>query len=774
MSYIESYSPEIVNKLINLSHSDYEETRNKYPYLNNKGETTNIKFEVNCIRKLCRQASKNNYKREIKYKFGEGRNSGRLYADGASLQSLPKFVRGVLCGDRTYDIDAVNCHPQLLLSMCLQNKIPCQNLSSYISTREEKLKDFMESDNIDRSKAKQLFIKCINKETKTTKIGKCKVKSSFFQQYDDEMRNIVNKFIELNPELYTEIQSRERDNHGGKLMAWLLNEAEGKMLDTVIENIKDKYIIRTLAFDGLMVDKYNYDGDNIDAKTLIDTLDKTTENIGIRWTLKPHDMSALPKFMDLNNNTEENAVIYGNNEMDIVEQLFNLKFKDRFYRMQNELYLLHNRVWISNRQHILEIIRKAVRHTQGLVEHPSKSGDPTYENITQSLTKSKSVINALIEIVPENETFIENIEKRSLGKISYQNGYIDFRLGRFIEYNKHNSDYDTINIINRDFEYISPHDPIRIALMEKIFKPMFCIEQEDSDDFHLMEYFLHTQARAIAGEIEDKIFTIITGERDSCKSAYNDLLFSSFGSYIQMFNMSTFELKKDTGEEARKLGALVKFRFARLITSQEISDKWLDGTLLKKLSSGGDPITARGLYKDEVTFTPQFKVMASGNQNPRMKPVDAMEKCFHFTMKCKFVDKMPEKKSPLLKYYYKDSKIKHFVRRDDIGNAMASLLLDYYKRTDTFQPESTKEEDEVNIDPEIIIKENFEITENSNDRILNNEFDEYIFPKLKNHFDSSRHLRKMLKHAGAIPFNQKGRGLKNVVFIGDDEVCDDI
>jgi hypothetical protein len=127
---------------------------------------------VNCIRKLCRQASKNNYKREIKYKFGEGRNSGRLYADGASLQSLPKFVRGVLCGDRTYDIDAVNCHPQLLLSMCLKNKIPCQNLSSYISKREDRLKDFMESDNIDRSKAKQLFIKCINKETKTTKIGK--------------------------------------------------------------------------------------------------------------------------------------------------------------------------------------------------------------------------------------------------------------------------------------------------------------------------------------------------------------------------------------------------------------------------------------------------------------------------------------------------------------------------------------------------------------------------------------------------------------------------
>ena len=786
--FTETYTPSIVRKLRNLTHTQYESMRGLSRNNTNKGEKTDIQTELNSIRKLCREAMRNNFSREIKYKYGKNRDAGRLYSDGASLQSVPRFIRGALCGDGMIDVDASNCHPQLLLYMCKLNDIPCHYLMTYIQNRESSLKDLMESEGISRSDAKALFLKSINKETKTTKIGRLNIKSTFFRRYDDDMRTIIDKFIKKNTELYEEIQSKEPDNHGGKLMAWLLNVEEGKMLNDAISTIKDKYIIRTLAFDGLMVDRLNYDGMKIDRTELISILNESTKDKGIHWEVKPHDMSMVDDILNMECDADDNIVIYGSSEMDVVNQLFKIKFDGKYWRRNDIHYLLYEKQWINNRSRIIEIIRKAVHKTQGLVEHVDSKGNITYENITQSLSKSKSIVNTIQEIVPENPSFIQDVEIRSLYKISFENGYIDFRAGRFVEFGSHNASYDTINMIHRDFKYIQPHSDIRKELFKKILHPMFCVEREDTAEFHLMEYFLHTQARAMAGEKEDKIFTMINGERDSCKSVYNDLMKNTFGDYVQSFNISTFELKKNDTEEARQLGGLLKHRHARLLTSQEISDKWLNGVLLKKVSSGGDEITARGLYKDEETFVPEFKIMASGNDHPRVKPVDAMDKCFKIKLNCKFVDKGSREDNdriPHLKYYYKDRYIKEkYIKDSDVLNAMASILIDYYPRTDTFQPKETIEEDDVNLDPRDVIKDRFEMTGDKNDKMYNNEIDEVIYPKLKDYFDSKLHLKRMILNGGAMKFKSNGRrGLCGFKFINPDvenlldddaESCEDI
>jgi len=46
------------------------------------------------------------------------KNMGRLFAQSASLQNLPKEFRGAI-GTNYYDIDMVNCHPTLLLQYCI-------------------------------------------------------------------------------------------------------------------------------------------------------------------------------------------------------------------------------------------------------------------------------------------------------------------------------------------------------------------------------------------------------------------------------------------------------------------------------------------------------------------------------------------------------------------------------------------------------------------------------------------------------------------------------
>lgn len=782
IEFTESYTESIVKKLRNITHTSYENMRNKKKISTNKGEDTSIKIEVMNIRKLCREAIKNNYKRTLKYKFGKNRDSGRLYTIGPSMQNIPSFIRGAICGDITLDVDAQNCHPALLLYMCKRDNIPHYNLNTYVNSREETLKNIMETENITRPEAKQLFLKCLNKEGKTTKIGKYNIKNTFFRNFDDEMRNIINIYIQKNQEIYELIQNEHVDNHGGKLMARLLNQEEGIMLNEAIDTLKTKYIIRTLAFDGLMIDCRTKEGESVDKQEVVSLLNECTKLKEIKWSIKLHDRSMIDEIMNLGTDIDDSIVIYGDTEMDIVESLFKIKFTGRFWRRNGEYYLRENRVWITNKNHIVEIIRKAVRKTQGLVEHKDSKGNISYENITQSLTKSKSVIYALQEIVPENPTFIEDVEERCIRKLSFENGYIDFERGRFIEYDFNNLHYDTINIIHRDFEYISPHDTRRIELINKILKPMFCVDSEDSDEFNLMEYFLHTQARAMAGEREDKIYTSICGVRDSCKSIYNDLLFGTFGNYVQMFNISTFELKRNDNDESRQLGSLLKHRHARILSSQEVSEKWLNGVLLKKVSSGGDPITARCLYKEEETFVPEFKIMFAGNQNQRVRPVDALEKCLQIDLKCNFVDKIPQPddRDVGIKYYIKDDKLKSkYLIKDDTRNAMASLIMDYYIRTDTFYPEKIRPIDDVNINPKQLIKERFEITNNETDRISNEILKNQIYNELKDYFDSAQQLKKLLKRAGATDYNNRGRGLQGLRYIkyedaDSDEECDGI
>ena len=98
----------------------------------------------------------------------------------------------MLCEGKMIDVDISNCHPQILYNLCKKYDIECNYLSEYIENRDEKLQELMSSYNLNRGQAKVQFLKCINKDSLSIKIGKKLVKNnSFFQKFDVQTSKII-------------------------------------------------------------------------------------------------------------------------------------------------------------------------------------------------------------------------------------------------------------------------------------------------------------------------------------------------------------------------------------------------------------------------------------------------------------------------------------------------------------------------------------------------------------------------------------------------------
>jgi len=759
----EHYDKDMTKILMNIGHNNVAEIlRNRGVSI--EGEVTTVKEQTEKIRALAKDAAFNDYKREIVYKYSrKNPKDGRQYATSPSLQNICGCFRGVLSGSTAIDFDAINCFPVLLLSLCKKNQVYCPMLERYVCQRDEMLMEFCNEDDITRAEAKKLFLMSIHKETLLKKKDK-KINITYkkFIDFDTEMKSIQRKLILHYQDEYINIKKREEFNYNGKFMARLLNIEENRMLQTACEAINKDYPVMTLVFDGMMVNRYK-DGVAINEKDVIEALDKSTKEWGVRWCVKEPDLS-IQEYIENEINLDSGAILYAQTEAEMVNKLFNEFFNYKLYKSKGMPYLLQNHKWETNVNLIQDAIYKTVISTKGYVRKKKESGEPTWDLMTQKLSGAKGFSDSIYKFIPENSKFLDDLERRCLYKISFNNGYWDFKKCCFVEYQEDDG-YDTIHMIDRDFKYIEKDDPLRQEVFDTIINKMFCVDDELSEDFTIMENFLHHMGRAMAGITSDKIWFMLEGERDSAKGVFDGLLRNAFGSYIGNFNSSAFDLDtKNVNDPELKQKFLLKNRYCRIAPSQETSDKWKDGDLIKKMSSGGDTIEARNLYEHTVSFVNPCKYMFVGNNSARVKPADALKTQWYYKMKCKFVDN-PETESlyKTIRYYKANSDVKEvFIRRPEILNAFCSILFDYYERTNTSYPENLKPIDDENIDVDQETKMLFDFTNDDDDVITNTELKD-LYISHKDIYDSCGHLKKTLRKLGAKDWRTNStRGLKRV------------
>ena len=242
-------------------------------------------------------------------------------------------------------------------------------------------------------------------------------------------------------------------------------------------------------------------------------------------------------------------------------------------------------------------------------------------------------------------------------------------------------------------------------------------------------------ARGLAGEVEEKTWALGIGNRNSGKGVLFDVFKNAFEDYVTSITAEELLINRvGDGDIAKKLGWTIPLEFKRLYFSNEIKTEddrgqklKLDSTIIKKLTGGGDEISARLNYKDEIKFKIQGKFIFFANDPIRVSRDDVLQTLKTFSFNSEFVEELSEEHERINKlgdYHFcvADPTIKSiFLKREDVIDAIVHIIIDNYSDLPIRVPDMIKENkkdllDDVDKD-EMIIRELFVITKDPLDYI---------------------------------------------------------
>jgi len=135
----------------------------------------------------------------------------------------------------------------------------------------------------------------------------------------------------------------------------------------------------------------------------------------------------------------------------------------------------------------------------------------------------------------------------------------------------------------------------------------------------LIDYVQKMLGYSLTGDMSEKCFFILYGpEGNNGKTVMMNTVMAIMKDYA-VTNPTDTLLKRKPGANSNDL---VRIRNARLVLAAEASESYSFEEPLVKRLTGDDPITARLLYKEHITFTPECKIVLATNSIPKFKGDD--------------------------------------------------------------------------------------------------------------------------------------------------------
>jgi P4 family phage/plasmid primase-like protien len=137
-------------------------------------------------------------------------------------------------------------------------------------------------------------------------------------------------------------------------------------------------------------------------------------------------------------------------------------------------------------------------------------------------------------------------------------------------------------------------------------------------DTQLIHFLWQMSGMCLTGSIREHALFFIYGDGGNGKGTFLNVLISILNNYATTAAMDTFTASKSE----RHSTDLAMLRGARLVTASETEagKSWAEAKV--KQLTGGDPITARFMRKDNFTYLPEFKLVIIGNYKPVLRNVD--------------------------------------------------------------------------------------------------------------------------------------------------------
>lgn len=136
----------------------------------------------------------------------------------------------------------------------------------------------------------------------------------------------------------------------------------------------------------------------------------------------------------------------------------------------------------------------------------------------------------------------------------------------------------------------------------------------------MVEFVLLVLAMSLYGKNLAELFYLWKGKGGNGKGLLAELLKKAFGNYFHGVPIATF-VYADNRKDATNDNIVNSKGKRFVLTMEPEADVKLQGGFLKSLS-GGDEITARGIYAKPITFTPQYSIHIQVNVPPPMSKMD--------------------------------------------------------------------------------------------------------------------------------------------------------
>lgn len=529
------------------------------------------KVDDGSIQELLKLKKKlNGNKNRVKFVLSNG-NPGRLYPENGapSLQSLTRSIRKALTCPIYTDIDICNAHPTIFSQLFRKLSLPCPKLDRYVNERETCLKETGST----RDEAKQAYIKLMYG-------GKLDENSTpFMMDFHDEFMKNAEQVLGIEEhEIYRNLGAEKKPNNPiGSAISYLAQDIERKCAMTMIDVFKKNgFKVGTIIHDGFLVQSLP---ENVGEDIMKKAETKVKLSLGYDLKLEKKNLRDFDESELWDDDCDVKIQSGEESETEMarhfIEWLEGLGH--RLTRSDGQIYWYDPDNGIYNTD-----IRQLRLFIDKCPELPfDKRGSTRFQDLIERQVKA---------IVPDDPDFGDKLIDTTKHKVPFKNGVYCLENKKLLDYNA-----DFYFTRKGSLEYEAQEKAILHEVYEKVFLGVFGTEI-------ISKYFLKSLARAVGGDVEDKLFFIITGRTNSGKSSQTDLFGATFNAINGNYNASNFCEKRTDGDSAKMASWLVPMRNKRVCIANEKPKNPIEGSLIKPLTSGGDEVTARQNNKDEMDF----------------------------------------------------------------------------------------------------------------------------------------------------------------------------
>lgn len=183
--------------------------------------------------------------------------------------------------------------------------------------------------------------------------------------------------------------------------------------------------------------------------------------------------------------------------------------------------------------------------------------------------------------------------------LNCKNGTIDLKTGQLASHKK--EDLMT-RIIDIDFD-----KKAKAPIWEKFLNRIF------NENKELISFLQRSIGYSLTGSIKEQCIFILHGVGKNGKSTFLDTIRAMVGGYAKNANSSVF-----MRNEKQSLEEVARLQGARFVTTTEPEEGEKFSESFIKQATGGEPLTARHLYKSSFEYIPEFKIWMGTNHKPKI------------------------------------------------------------------------------------------------------------------------------------------------------------